>query len=540
MTLTVTVVAVVVGMLILVGVALSLSRTAASVAEANRQQATQKAEAILDSYETRLADDPTFFLRQVHPLEWPRLCELGNPQRIVDPGKTWPKDCGGVWSYLRVGEQAEHEGLKGRLEIYPPVAGDGQYRLVGVAREGNVEVATERRYAPITAATYALWTAGDLDLGAIAGTELQGDVYAGGAILLAEGRNPNQLVRRGVVGAEGGIFPHVPASTDTQLWLEGAALRGRIEEPLTAVPVREQIAELADLACRTAVGDGSDSKRTATLCLKAGAQLQTAGGAQAVVPESTKTYSIQPVVVQDGGDVQRLRIWVSDKEIVGGSDCVLRCSLPSLAGGSEGTADHPAKSTWWTTYLGEFNLPDHGVIYADGDVQLGMCGAGFLTEGGECALSEVATTFTLVAGGAEGEADIWIGAPVGGDATAAAVTAGSIVIPYWSRPPAGNLEVRLAAVGLSGLELRPEVVATGLAGNSNPQGGTLAWTGSLTVGSLPARSNLFQNFSLTHDPALMDNPPPYMVGFRDQSAAVVHVGTANASELCGGECFPGG
>lgn len=500
-----------------------LSRLRDSVAEESRVRAQASAEALLDAYEARLSADPFRFLTEVDAAEWSRVCDQGGGEPTeVEPGAAWPAECGVSWTYAR--KEAAVDG--GRLEVIPPTVNDPHLTVRAVGQAGKVEVAVRRSYTLPHVGRYALWVEGDLNLADIVGGTFRGDIYTGGSLHLPVGE-VEQLMDRGVFIAEEGIYPTAPKATATAVWVEGEEVRRRVPSPLALDYAAEQVTILAEFIC------GSPAE----LCLAPGVVLVDRNGIEVAIPADTKSFAVRPTT--DGG-VTYLEVFSSTRQVKGRIECLLRCSLPSLAAPAVADATgHPAvlNSGWWTP-LGEFQLPEAGVVYTAGDLVVGGCGAAFVSADSSCETVSFDTPLTLLAGTTTNPQDIWIGGPIGGEGVVGLIATGGVRIPFWARPPGGDLDVKAVAVGMrDGLVFTPEVVVEGLVGSADSQGGTLRWHGSVVAKTWPEKTNQFRQTTFTHNPELFEVAPPYMVGFGEVSIAHLDVRLESAVELCGGSCF---
>lgn len=588
----------------------ALAATRAAAAERDLSSAQSALLSVLGEYEARLIDDPYFFLSNVDRYERARICVGLDPARVVEPANPWPSGCGSYWTYTTpVGDPsgAAVRSQPVRIAVTAPSTDDPYLTVRAVATSGNVTIARERTYTLDSVAGITLYAEEDLRLEEVLRpgesaepTELAitGDLYTASKLFLPTYSDVS--LDDALLMAEEGFYPSTaltPSETlrlfchttpgsggapeDCPLPTQGLEdIRNVHPTPLRMSALNDDISRLADIACGPVnpadlpVPDG----RSHHLCLRPGTWLTTAKGVARQVPEWASTYLIVPSVATaaDGASTQLLTVYATEFGPSSVQDCLIRCSLPALARPEVDAGAHMGAITFWNErdldasgsidpgergqLLGTFYAPLSGVVYVDGPVSVGLCGAAFLDPAAACyAFDEyadanepgpykigVSASLTILAGTRSNPADIYISGPlpanrVDGDITAATGRLGLIAtrhifIPYWARTPgpSGDLAIdaSLLALGIGAdydqgrfrgaISSLPSRIHSGYGVDSDSyyaednQGGSLTITGSIGGAAVDISTNQFRHIAVQRDPRLLSEAPPYFPSFNSR------------------------
>jgi hypothetical protein len=471
--------------------------------------AETEARAAVAAFESRLALDATFYLREVWQEEPARVCaQVGEATVVAQPGAAWPAHCGTSWTYVEPDTPSSVYTF-----LTPPNRLDDRLQVDVVVRNAGGRAGLGVRYRATDAGRWAVWSAGPLDMSRLAqggvSTTLAGGVYATGPITLssAVAVDGTQMVADTMDPT-----PFVGVRSAAAWWYAGTEdlvvdppLRpARSTVPLagSTVWLKAEIDALHRLACIAGPASGAG-----TLCLMPGVPTLTAAD-EIVTPPSGPTRASWLLVLNASGP-DTVEVYFADKDLdICPPDRDLAAwSSPLLAAGL-----HPGDIDFWentgdavpsgygcvsatgpggVTKLGVFTLPSSGLIAVDGDVVVGHCGVGFATEAGACTTWDgdgfsqamtVTSSLTIAATG-----DIYLGGPirVQGTARLGVATPGAVVVPYWARAFGSslNLETHIVALDVAGsVRFSPAAAPT------DPQAGDTApavsLTGRLTVASL--------------------------------------------------------
>ena len=505
-------------------VVLAASESRSSAASEDAISARASADAALSSYVSALRDDPRYFARKVHPLERARLCPADAAVEVVQPGETWPASCGPSWEYADPDGTAE-----ARLEITPPsTATSGEVTVLAVGHRADQTAAVQASLAVPTAAAWTVAVDDDLDLADVqpAGSPDGASLYAGRSLaasspwlttaasvtMAAEG---SVTVNGTAVAPSANVRVYVPDPTIPQLPLRDVAATPLTTNALAASAERTRV----EGCSTTAMTAAAAAARTTppVICLAAGAALP-AGAGLAQVPSDARSY----LVIPQATGVRLFAATAAPSYPTDGD--VYAGSVASVAAGT-----HPGTLSYWTE-IGSFGYPDSGLIIADRDVHVGLCGAGFTSSG--CAQSaSAASGFTVIAGSVGDPRDVYLsgsllspaspgfaaGAPVG------LVAFGDVIVPYWAKTRTGTVEVNASVVALGGRKGSfggsPEAVRALPAARpaALAAGGSFSLRGSIAAPRLDLSTAgpfaVFAATGVTPNPSLAATPPPYMPSY---------------------------
>lgn len=512
------------------------SRLAA--AERDRAEALEAVESVLSTYEAHLAEDPLYFLHHVSPYEEARVCVLGPVDQVVQPGSEWPGNCGTRWEYTKPTGEDQREHRTVRLKVEAPSPHRPYLTLQAVAAVGSSRVARERTFTVRSVATSLIYADQDLFIDAVARElsvplEVSGDIYTGGRLFLPSVENVD--FSDTLLMAEGGFTPQVAIrpSQFVRFFARNPDGSGLVEDLSRIVPtpyspdrLTADLMQLREVACSTAGQPGGDNK-SGHLCIVPGKPLPGAGGGSEI-DKDARTFLLK-FKVEEGE--QKIELYYSTNAPGFVWDCQIRCSLPMLAATEVEAGTHMGAENFWT-YVGEFAPPPSGVIFVDGDVSVGLCGDAFLKAWGtsnvECAVSELNTAITVVAGTALNPKNVYLSGPIdtsdeGG--RLGVVSSGMTFIPYWARQPGGQLklDVAITALGLGddiskgrfrgAVSTLPVRVHRGFTGSASNRASLLHIRGSIAGSGVDLSSNQYDSIRLEWDPRLAQDPPPYYPSF---------------------------
>lgn len=230
---------------------------------------------------------------------------------------------------------------------------------------------------------------------------------------------------------------------------------------------------------------------------------------------------------------------------------------------------NPAHPLNDVTHLGTFYAPHSGIVFADGDVLIGLCGEEFTQVGGTCADTfpfpgegnpvAISASLTVLAGTRHSPADIYVSGslPVYGadeglrDASGrlGLVATRQLFLPYWARTPGGNLDIdaSLLALGvaadygsgrfLGAISSFPASVHADNDAEPVNQGERLTVRGSVGGEAVDLSTNHFHEVVFEPDPRLLSNSPPYFPAFRARWSLRT-VADISPADLCGSAHCP--
>lgn len=433
----------------LVIVKTSLDNARSNAARRAYDVAYAAARSTADDTARRLAADPYVMLREVGPDEPGRICEAvlvdGEPI-VVAPGQAWPADCGARWTY----DESESST---NVWLRPPTGADPALLIRAVVEVAGTRAGVELRMLPGRNGALTLSSEGALNLSQLRrGTgnlTVSGLVHAGGVLDL-----PSSDVtweNDSVLASESGFTGTVPTgvrrygaqpSTDEPVIGD---VRTQVPSQLVAGTLRARHLELLEAACPGGtmrnVADGSTE-----LCLAAGGQLVDAGGSSVSAPPTMSAWLLLPGRSGSGTIDVLYRISDGDEALV----CPTAqptCSLPQLAASTPG---HPALLSAWTS-LGTFRLPAGALVSTDRTTHLGLCGPAGVGQASTCTVHGSGSSpgvtsegFTLLVGSATDAADLYVSGPVRqGSGRIGVLVSGDVLLPYWSHPVGGDLDVEI-------------------------------------------------------------------------------------------------
>lgn len=474
--------------------------TAATVAEAGRA-----------SLESKLASDPDFFLSEVHVDERARVCTALPAQTVVQPGSTWPAECGSTWAYQEPNEP-HPSGVQGvQLELVAPSPSNPDLRARLLARTGDIETGMDVTYRFGDAGEFTIWSADALDLGSVPGStethRFSGRLYSVGPVTAPQ--SAAVALDSAQLATESG-FTSPPTNSAARYYGPTPQdssppirdVRRIVTAPHTANAMQGTLGALRSIACpatpAVAVDGGAGAPfagALTSLCLTEGAVIPNTAGTAVTVPAGVESW----LVLTGPAGTNTVRVLYSTQlpRHTTGCPTAAACDLPGLASSEVSGGFHPGALAYWTS-LGDFRLPTSGVIATSADTHIGLCSNGFLSSAGTCATHsgsapgmQVAQAVTVVAGTYADPADVYLSGPVHAtdDGVLAVVASGAAHVPYWARPPQANLalDVDVTALGLgnpfgSPFRAMPSTLAA-------PTGaGDPSWAGQLHIsGSVSTR-----------------------------------------------------
>lgn len=539
----------------------------ASRADSDRIDAAAATRATHDArrdFEERLAANPSFFLTETWEMERARVCvsvdDPSNPTE-VEPGEDWPAECGQVWAYAdRPPAEAGTVGYDSevRAEVAPPTLDDPLLRVRILARVGSNEAGLEVSYRLEGTGRFVAYSEEAMRLDGLArgssgSSTLRGSVYSRDRLFLPTGTSltidDTQLMAEDgfVAGALNSTLRYYSALPDAASTPPIRDIRGPIAEPLSVGGLRSSAARAATVGCPdTTPGLVDVGARTLSrsLCLLEGRDVVDVNGTVLSVPDEVASWLL--VVDED-----TVTAYLSQTPPAMSGDCALRCDLVGLAAPEVAAGTHPGSMTYWGAPFGVLPLPVSGVIVTGDDTHIGHCGDAFLTEGATCSAHTVglegmtvARSLTVVAGSAAEPANVWLSGPIStiGDGRLGVVASDSVIVPFWSRPPGGTLDLDVAAVALgygdsfageAPVRTFPRHVGDPFVDGDTNFASTLNWTGSLAAAELDLTFDQYPQVSLVADPVISRTPTPWFPAFVDRWSRLSETPIAPAT-LCGG------
>lgn len=525
----------------------TLSSTRAESLRDASGNARQQAQQMLVDFELQLRDRPTSYLERVLPRERARVCLARADAPVVQPGELWPADCGPVWSYTGAAGFAV-------MEITPPSPTSPLLQVRVRVEVGKSVSGLQATYHPTASGRFTVWSQTDLTMDTLvsgAGSSVvDGSVYSGGTIILPSGTSVNltgsqMIAEGGFAGTTSDTSFLYAATPDTNAQPPQLPARDLVSSPLTLAGLRSDASTLMTRACATpsrvfSVKGGAQS--AASLCFTEGASLVDVNGVTATVPAGTRSYLL---LAGESGQPDEITVYASEMQMADES-CLLRCSLTSLSSAQAG--DHPGFIGSWGSPLGVFRLPHSGLVFFDADTHVGLCGSGFTSSTGSCTTVSgdepgmaVTRSFTVVTGTESEPADVFLSGPIvaTGSHRLAVIASGSVLVPYWSRPPGGALSVDVAAVALGyGIDALtvpafrafPSTMDAPMENGDPNYAQSLDIRGSVIAPTVDLSLAGFVSVSLHSDLILQRTPPPHLSGF-DLGVQRVSLRSLTAEEL---------
>jgi len=474
------------------------------------EAAARAADSAREAVRAELIADPLAPYSRVLSNELPRVCNSSNGATVVGPGDLWPAVCGTVWSY-----QPGSETVGVRITMPSPV--DNALTVSVAARVGDVSSGYNDRYFIGGRNRPILYSGGNLNLNELRSSSTAGvidgiaysigtlsttssGVNTNNAFLVTESsftEQPSGITSTTINGKRFAAKSPALAAESTPTIHD---VRSVFPSTLASSGIRGSATALQTIACPSiaakniTVGAGNYSSH---LCLHSGSTLVNISGSTVTVP-SAVGYLLLPNRSAAGSVDVYIRI--NNFEIPG-IPCneadveneIPACDLSelSIAGFSNGT--HPGALSGWDA-LGSFYIPATGIIATDADTHLGLCGSSFPT--GSCqswsdgsAGVIIDKSVTMIVGTPGTARDLYLSGPVtAGSGEIGAIVTGSVIVPYWSRPTGGdvNVDISLAIVGGGSGAIRTiPSSAPNLPGNS---GGNFTINGSIGAVNLAVSS----------------------------------------------------
>ena len=417
--------------LVIVDQALRSTRTEAQRID-GLEARTQALES-LEQIEVQLGIDPWFFYHSVAANERARVC-VHDDDRVVEPGDLWPVECGITWTYV----EAATPGPV-RVEYLAPSLTDPTLTVRVLARAFDTEAGVQASYVTNASDRFTLASVDDLDVSLLPGTIRGGLASAGtlsydaasatGVTMTAETLSPDPVVS----GA---------ASDPTNRFAEFP--EGPIVAHATTAELRSSVPALVERSCPSTIPKLLGSHAT-SLCITPGAELLAADDTTFTVPDQTTAVLLIFTEEED-----TVAVYTRTGSSSYPTSCLSPCDLAAASLASLSAGTHPGGMNHWAL-AGTAALPVSGVIGSSVDTVVSLCGSEFATAAACAARTGTLPTpgmtvpapVTVVAGSTTAPADITIGGPLAlaDGASFGAVATGQIVLPYWARPQAQNLDV---------------------------------------------------------------------------------------------------
>jgi len=509
------------------------------------EAAVRASDGIREEIRAELIADPLAPYKRVLSNEHPRVCNNGAATLIVEPGQSWPEECGTVWEY-------QQSNLTVGARITLPSPEDSAMTIKVASRIGSISAGYADRYIVGGKNRPNIYTGGSLEMSELrkntTGAVVEGYVYATGAI---ETNATGVSSATALFATENVFSPEVTGVTASTIsgrrYAAPSPIAGSSSSPeviqirsvypstLPSAGIRASAAALEEIACPS-VNARQVSVAGITysthLCLHEGSVLINLAGDAVTVPNSV-AYLLLPGVNSDN----TINVFVRNSEfIVPGLPCeeadieneIPACDLAELASTGIAAGTHPGGISGWTA-LGEFPLPSSGVVASDSDIHLGLCGVEFIT--GTCSSWSQGTTgvvidssFTIVVGSPSAAKNLYLAGPLSaGNGRLAAIVTGAVVVPYWSRPVGGDVsfDISLAIVGDTGQAINTiPSTAPNLPGNT---GGSFTINGAVGAVNLQADAHtpVFSGYKINATLNPEQTPPlfalPSLVFERDTS-----------------------
>lgn len=547
--------------LVLIHAALASGRNTADLSAV--RAAGEDVAAAQASFEQSLAANPSFFYSSVWSdpadgaSEAARVCTAGPDSGTdIQPGSSWPASCGDSWTYAAPSTRPLVEA-----EIIPPGLGQATLSVRFAAVVGSAASGQVVTYRYGATGRLSVYSAETLPLAALGTATLSGIVYSGQQIELPTSSAVN--VSGATLAAEGG-FVGSTSGTTASLYeanppsgttgTSGTPTIGNIRTllptPASLSSLAAEVTRLQALGCPGAAPAALPHSTDAagplvtSLCLAKGASVLPDNASTPVtVPADTEAYLLAfghtPTATGFGTGSQNattVDVYTSSsQDTVAAGGCSIRCSPIALAakeassGSSPGVLPASGATGYHWRFLGTFDLPASGVIATDAETDIGSCGAAFLTANSCQTITPetpgatgILSSLTVVAGTLTSPADVYFDGPVVSDGgTLGVVATGDVVLPYWSHPEEGALQID-ADIAALGLDHRQDPQASALVAypaqlppQSSPSdpnyASKLALSGTLAA---PALDLELPGYAATsYSPGSAATPPPWMGGF---------------------------
>lgn len=430
--------------------------------------------------ETALMEHPTRFLDEVWVNEPPRICATAAPgSDPIPPGAAWPASCGWFWTYdaepLTDGDTT--------VRVTMPSVTDPTLQIRIASQVDMMIYGQHTQYQPAGAGRWVLWSDSALDLSVLdQESTITGSIYSGGNITLPAANGAT--VDFGIVVAEGAVTGVSGVNTrrygiDTEPEASLANPRRVVSTPESRHHLEARFADSTIAACAD-TGESDTATHSLAVCLRRGEPVPTVDETPVTVPTDVQAYLVMPGTVQG-----TLDIYITATPFTTAT-CVdvdaIDCDLVALADDAVNAGTHPALlAVWGDAPLTTVWWPLSGVVSADADVYVGLCGDGFTTTVGVCDEAEFVSPLTVLAGRLDDPRDVYVNGPI--DAAGLQIVAsGQIRIPFWSRPVEGVLNIDAHLTGLDitaigvGVVAWPSPYPTAVTN----QGDVISVTGSIT------------------------------------------------------------
>lgn len=453
-----------------------------SADRADRAVAERVAADTVAQFETQLANDPTFWSRELFFAERPRVCAAdsqpvsANPDPDAAPAQ-WPAQCGQQWQYVPQGSTTttyDPATTLARAQITAPNGTDPHLTLTVLASVGASEYATSTTYEVPSASAVTVYSGADLDLDTLAAgapVTLAGTVYSAANLNtltlpqhfavtpepLAGVRVLAECTITGPLGGAAGMWEATAAGDRTAAGCgQGvSADRSDVREvsahALTPATANRSIAASAAAACSSEQPTLTAGTPTtsSSACLNVGRSVIDITGNLVPVtnPDASRpvAYRLRFVDVES---VPAVAVDVANVALSDPSD-------PSEAAAAFAAGTHPtsANGVAWSP-LAVVPLPATGVIATDATTYVGHCVAYFAA--GECTPSAPGAPVTVIAGTPAEPANLVVAAPVSAapEVPLGLVATAGLDLPFYATAPGAALELSAhlyaAGVGVDG------------------------------------------------------------------------------------------
>lgn len=514
-------------------------------------------DAAVDQLAARLEDDPFGYLDQVLPGERARVCTpTGN---VYEPGDSWPRDtCGVRWGYQQSSDTAAAFGSSpvARFELTPPSVDDPRLAATVLAHANGVEVGRQMAFFQRGAHDFTAHSDAPLDVDTLfVGTPAAGtrSLYSNSTVYL-----PSSVTLDDTVFAADGkpALSGVPSGVDNRYFVprDGSGdipagyewIRDLVEEPHRMGALHAAALTTEQVGCPLGPDDipaTLPDGRTSRLCLRPGWSTIDAAGTPVDVPDDATAVSLRPTVTAEGRTQLQVDVATVDPAPPA---CTTPCDLTALSGPAVSAGVHPGDGPFWQPLgSGLFDVPASGVVVTGVDTYVGRC-PNFTTSGGPCPPDTASEPLTVLAGDDTTDVDLWLSGSLTTDAQLTLVATGEIHVPYFSRPPGGDLTVEAALIGFGDddswagpVNPFPTPVCTAPAsGCGNNAGGTFTLAGSVAGPSLDLRLDGWAAVDLQGRSTDVIAAAPYTPSF-DASWVPAAIAPIVGSDVCGRQVCSG-
>jgi Tfp pilus assembly protein PilX len=550
------------------------SRTASN--QSDSTLATQAAGDAQRTIETWLEASPYAYLATLSPFEDARVCVGGS---VIQPGAAWPlATCGTSWTYEQPSNLSSGatqnssttlntlDGAIIQAQIQPPSSASPLLTVNITALYGEYSAGLTLTYKMSGAEGFTVFSSSNLYLDDLASgctqvcSNLTGSFYTDGTLFLPSSSDVATSSNTQLESEDG--FSPAPSSSSTALYYStdpapasgGTAAIGNIRSvtpsQLTLSSLRAGVARNTAIACPggNPTTYSSDGALTA-LCLSPGAQIpavydpSTSSSGTVTVPTATAYLFVFDDSSQPDHAPNTVAIYDATSTITPAGNCTGSCNLLSVSAGQVAANQSPGQYSFWSSnLLGVFTLPRSGLIFSPVDSYLSLCDSAssdpsgtspaWATYNGTCPAISTGSTqsgmtvgqsTTIIAGTDSAPANIYVSGSIhhAPGVSFGAIATGSVILPYWSRPPGTQAQASLTLAGAytalgydasstNAVTTFPATADTTIADNVAT---SLALSGSFAGSSVDLSYDIFAQASLSGSAQLAMEPPPYYADF---------------------------